>query len=182
MRGPLNGTKGLALLSAAGFTEDGSGFCLVSTACPHDQEEVPATTTIRVTGPNGDAPWQGTATYRAVAIQADPHSPGPLKDIVMESADARDVMAFAIAVRNDLIVSNGDHSALAEPDTFVADDTCIHNAFMGLQYDWELDRAPSETSIHLRSPVDNYGEAYVAWRDARAEALLAGPPATPGPR
>lgn len=177
----MNGAEGLALLEAFGFGRNADGSALeISFDHPEGTEGVPETVVVSVTDGQGRAPGEDMVEFRAVAVSSHAH----VKDIEFDTADARDVMAFAIAVRNEQIVGCGDHNALPAEDTFTSADeseTCIHNPFGDDTYgDWAVDREPGERSIHLRNPVENYGHAYADWVEARAAQVLeqaAGPAA-----
>ncbi len=178
----MNGAEGVALLEAFGFAEIEEGACLsMSFSHPLGTEGVPETVEVRISDAEGGAPDMDTEAFHAVAESSHAH----IKAVVFSSKDARDLMALAIAVRNEQLVGAGDHGALPLEDTFAAagiDGTSIHNAFGDEQYgDWAVSEPPGPTSIVLRDPVETYGAAYTAWRDARAEAVLAAAPAPRGP-
>jgi len=175
MSNEIYGAAGLALLQAVGFTET-DPFTL-EMAVSHAVGEPVGEETIKILvhGAVGNTP----GVYHAVATSSRP----VIKAIKFDATDARDIMAFAIAVRTEQVALTGRHDAIPQEDTFTSGDgseTCIHNPFADDTYgDWAVDRAPTATAIHLVNPVETYGEAYLAWRDDRAAGLLR--EAVPGP-
>lgn len=162
----------LTLLERAGFTRENGravyGFTINGTL-----HEV-----VVVDAERGGAPTSYTTNFRAISPRlSDPES--KFFDIVLETDDARDVVAFASAAECDVIVAElGDNSP--EERTFSWEYTAVHNAFADIQYgDWQ--GAMTSTWPHNRDgravivtlPRDReWAAEYLEWRDGYCEALL----------
>lgn len=171
-----NGRDGYQLLLASGFTPDADADCFVIR-----YDEVPAIAgpeciTVRVTGLDGKMPHEDNLGYRAVAASS---LPGILP-LAFGSLDARDIMAFTVACRNEQVALQGRHSDIQEDQTFVHEDIQVHNPFLELAYgDWAVQGEPDGLVVTLADPQELYGEAYLGWRDSYAEKLAPAAP-TPG--
>jgi hypothetical protein len=123
----------------------------------------------------GLPPDAATIGYRVEASHSEPGT----RSIQFDTRDVRDVVALAIACRNQLHVEHGE--PCPDEDTFspVGSGMTVHNAFADAQYgDWRT-VSSDEGGIVLAKPTDGWGDGYLEWRNARTDAILA--PAAPAP-
>jgi hypothetical protein len=164
--------QGVCLLKIMGFMEDGDALAITFRG---DSREGVRSETVLVVSQAGRVP--DGATTRFVAM-SPPSAPGQMA-LLFESADARDIMAFALAVENSMAARTGHHGRIPDEDRFSAGGRATHNPFADSERgDWIHDPAASSpVAIHLRNPAGTYGEAYLKWRDARAGEFVREKPA-----
>jgi len=165
--------QAIELLEASGFKATDEGHLIVFDAHESDRVLVRDAATL---GPVTDA------TTRFLAFS--PKYPGPHGfDLVFESEDVRDIVAFGVAAVNSC--SFDTHGIQVDEDRgFVHEETFIHNPFADDQYgDWEgqpVEFAGGEggRAFRVTSPKElKWADMYVEWRDAYCARLLDPAPA-----
>lgn len=175
---PLHGPDGYRLLLASGLAPEADSLVL-------RYEEVPAAegmeqVTLWVTDLDGNRPGEASEGYWVIASSSLPN----ILDLSFKTSDARDVVAFAVACRNEQRALQGLHGDIPLEDTFSREDIQIHNPFLELAYgDWAVQAKPDGV-VHLADPRELYGDAYLSWRDDLARRMTLAPapaPAEPEP-
>lgn len=176
----LHGPDGHRLLLASALAPEAGGLVL-------RYEEVPAAdgteqVTLWVTDLDGNPPDEASQGYWVMARSSLPN----ILDLSFKTADARDVVAFVVAYRNEQRALQGLHADIPLEDTFSHEDIQVHNPFLELTYgDWAVQAKPDGV-VHLADPRELYGDAYLSWRDGLAGRLTPAPtpvePEPPAPR
>ena len=104
--------QGVCLLKIMGFMEDGDALAITFRG---DSREGVRSETVLVVSQAGRVP--DGATTRFVAM-SPPSAPGQMA-LLFESADARDIMAFALAVENSMAACPCSSGGMSVPTTSV---------------------------------------------------------------